>query len=41
MERREKLGHGSWSVVSSNNTTGIFYDTNTPTGSAFYRVVTE
>jgi hypothetical protein len=40
VERREKLGHGSWSVVSSNNTTGIF-DTNAPTGSAFYRVVTE
>ena len=41
VERREKLGHGSWSVVSSNNTTGIFHDTNAPTGSAFYRVVTE
>lgn len=41
VERREKLEHGSWSVVSSNNTTGIFHDTNTPTGSAFYRVVTE
>ena len=41
VERREKLGHGTWSVVSSNNTTGIFHDTNAPTGSAFYRVVTE
>jgi peptidyl-prolyl cis-trans isomerase A (cyclophilin A) len=41
VERREKLGHGSWSVVSSNNATGIFHDTNAPTGSAFYRVVTE
>jgi cyclophilin family peptidyl-prolyl cis-trans isomerase len=41
VERREKLGDGTWSVVSSNNTTGIFHDTNAPTGSAFYRVVTE
>lgn len=41
VERREKLGHGTWSVVSSNNTIGIFHDTNAPTGSAFYRVVTE
>jgi cyclophilin family peptidyl-prolyl cis-trans isomerase len=41
VERREKLRDGTWSVVSSNNTTGIFHDTNAPTGSAFYRVVTE
>ena len=41
VERREKIGHGTWSVVSSNNTTGIFHDTNAPTGSAFYRVVIE
>lgn len=41
VERTDNLGGGSWTVVSSNNTTGIFQDTNTPTGSAFYRVVTE
>ena len=41
VERRENHGQGIWAVVSSNNTTGIFHDTNAPTGSAFYRVVAE
>jgi len=41
VERTGNIGHGSWTVVSSNNTTGIFNDTNAPTGRAFYRVVTE
>ena len=41
VERRENLGQGSWTVVSSNNTDGIFRDTNAPTGHAFYRLVIE
>ncbi|MDA1203293.1 MAG: peptidylprolyl isomerase [Verrucomicrobia bacterium] len=41
VERRENLGHGSWTIVSSNNTDGIFRDTNAPTGHAFYRLVIE
>lgn len=41
VERTGNLGGGSWTVVSSNNTGGSFRDTNAPSGSAFYRVVTE
>ena len=41
VERTGNLGGGSWTVVSSNNTGGFFRDTNAPSGSAFYRVVTE
>ncbi len=29
--------HGPWTLVSSNNATGQFTDTNPPTGQAFYR----
>ena len=32
---------GPWATVSSNNKSGVFNDTNAPSGSAFYRVVTE
>lgn len=41
VERREDLDHGSWTTVSSNNTTGIFRDTNVPTSAVFYRLATE
>lgn len=41
VERATDLAAGTWTTVSSNNTNGIFQDTNAPTGGAFYRVVTE
>jgi cyclophilin family peptidyl-prolyl cis-trans isomerase len=41
VERATDLAAGAWTTVSSNNTSGIFQDTNAPTGGAFYRVVTE
>lgn len=41
VERREHFDQGSWTTVSSNNTTGHFRDTNGPSSAAFYRLVTE
>jgi peptidyl-prolyl cis-trans isomerase A (cyclophilin A) len=40
VERSSSLT-GPWQTVASNLTTGAFTDTNTPAGSAFYRIVTE
>ena len=40
IERANNL-NGPWTSVAANLTTGEFTDTNTPAGSAFYRVVTE
>jgi cyclophilin family peptidyl-prolyl cis-trans isomerase len=40
VERTTNLA-GPWTVLTTNLTTGVFTDTNAPSGSAFYRVVTE
>lgn len=40
IERTTNLA-GSWETIASNNTTGVFNDTNPPAGTAYYRVVTE
>ena len=41
VERTTDLADGSWTTIASNLTTGIFTDTNLPTGTAFYRVAAE
>lgn len=40
VERTTNLA-GAWETVSSNNTSGVFNDTDAPSSSAFYRLVTE
>lgn len=39
VERSTDLAAGGWTVVSSNNTTGVFTDPAPPAGAAFYRAV--
>jgi cyclophilin family peptidyl-prolyl cis-trans isomerase len=41
VERTEDLASGSWTHLATNLTTGIFTDTNAPTRTSFYRIVTE
>jgi sulfatase modifying factor 1 len=38
IERRTSLASGSWTAIGSNNVAGAHSDTNTPVGSAFYRL---
>lgn len=39
VQRRSSLTEGQWEVVSSNNSSTNFLDTNPPAGKAFYRLV--
>ena len=41
VERTMDIAAGNWTAIASNLTTGIFTDANSPTGTAFYRVVVE
>lgn len=41
VERTTDLAGEAWATIASNNTSGIFSDTNAPTGRAFYRLVVE
>ncbi len=38
IERSTSLASGSWTAIGSNNLAGTHSDTNTPVGSAFYRL---
>jgi formylglycine-generating enzyme required for sulfatase activity len=38
IERRPSLTTGSWTAIGSNNVSGAHSDTDTPVGSAFYRL---
>ena len=40
VERSTDLS-GPWTAIATNLTSGSFTDTNAPSGSAFYRLVTE
>jgi sulfatase modifying factor 1 len=39
VQRRASLSAGQWETVSSNNSSGSYFDTQAPSDSAFYRVV--
>jgi len=41
VERNTNLAGGTWTAIATNLTAGIFTDTNPPSGSAYYRLVTE
>ena len=41
VERATDIAARNWTVIATNLTGGTFIDTNSPTGAAYYRLVTE